>query len=621
MIQDQLKKDIGKALKKLKISDKELAFEHPANPEHGDYSTNIALLVKRKDIPTSFDLANQIVNTFRSLGLPEYIAKIKVESPGFINLWLKNEYLSTQLEEVLEKKEKYGAFNLGKGRKILLEHTSPDPIKTIHVGHLRNNFLGMAVARILVSQGYQVTKDCINNDRGTHVSRAMWGYLVFGKKRVLNKKKMIEFKVTDTEIKKVAKKVQWKELLKQWSEKPENWLTPEDLGLKSDHFDLVVYSLGARAEDLVKGVKEQVREMLLEWEKGEKKNRALWKKIINWSLEGYKTTYERIGSLHDNVWHESKLFEGGKKLVRQGVKRGIFKELPDGAILSDLKKYGLTDVILIKSDGTSLYHTYDLNLTLQKRKKFPSQLYIWDIGSDQILYLKQLYAICEQLGIGKKEDYFHLNYGYIYLKGKGKMSSRRGSVVKADEMLDEAHQQALVIIKESKPELRKIESQKEKEKVAETVGLGALKYGLLKFSREKDIQFDIEESVNLEGDSGPYLQYTHARCQSVLRKAAVKQLVLPEKLPDLESEEEALLRTIYRYPEILQEATKLYAPNLVCNFLFDLAQKYNLFYNKQPILNAESEDLKDFRLALTAAVGQVMKNGLTLLGIEALERM
>ncbi len=621
MIQDQLKKDLGKALAKLKMVDEKLEFEHPANSEHGDYSTNIALLVRKKEVPTPFDLANEIVNAFRSLGLPEYIAKIKVESPGFINIWLKNEYLSTQLEEVLNKREKYGASSLGKGQHLLLEHTSPDPIKTIHVGHLRNNFLGMALARVLESQGYLVTKDCINNDRGTHVSRAMWGYLVFGKKRVLSKKKMAEFKITDTEIKKVAKKAEGKELLKEWAEKPENWLTPEEMGLKSDHFDLVVYSLGARAEDLVKGVKEQVREMLLEWEKGERKNRALWKKIINWSLDGYKTTYERIGSLHDYIWHESKLYEGGKKLVRQGVKKGIFRELPDGAILSDLRKYGLTDVILIKSDGTSLYHTYDLNLTKKKRKKFPSSLYIWDIGSDQILYLKQLYAMCEQLGIGKREDYFHLNYGYITLKGKGKMSSRRGSVVKADEMLDDAHEQALTIIKESKPELRKIKSEKEKKEVAEMVGLAALKYGLLKFGREKDMQFDIEESVNLEGDSGPYLQYTHARCQSVLEKAGVGKLALPEKLPDLEVEEVALLRTIYRYPEVLQETAKLFAPNLICNFLFDLAQKYNLFYNKQPILNAESEELKDFRLVLTAAVGQVMKNGLTLLGIEAPEKM
>jgi len=590
-MQTQLKKDFAKALKKLKISDKKLEFEHPVNPEHGDYATNFAMRVKKKGALTPFDLANQIVNTFRSLGLPEYIAKIKVESPGFINIWLKNEYLSNQLERVLKEKQKYGSSNLGKGKPILLEHTSPDPIKTIHVGHLRNNFLGLTMARILETQGYKVTKDCINNDRGTHVSQAMWGFLVFAKKRTLSRKKMVEFKVTNAEIKKIAKKANWQELLEEWSRQPRSWLSPKDLGLKTDHFDLVVYSLGARAEDLVKGVKDQVREMLQEWEKIEKKVRSLWKKIINWSLAGYKVTYERIGSLHDYVWHESRLYEGGKELVRKGVKKGIFRELPDGAILSDLGDYGLTNVILIKSDGTALYHTFDLNLTKQKRKKFPAKLYIWDIGNDQILYLKQLFAMCEQLGIGKESDYFHLNYGYVYLKGKGKMSSRKGEVIKADELLDTAHQQALEIIKQSAPELRKVKTKKEKEEVAEMVGLAALKYGLLKFSREKDIQFDIEESVSLEGDSGPYLQYTYARCRSVLRKANTKDQPLSEKLPQLETEEVTILRTIYKYPEILEEAAGLYAPNLVCNFLFDLAQKYNLFYNKQPILKAESEEL------------------------------
>ncbi|MCJ7792469.1 MAG: arginine--tRNA ligase [Candidatus Marinimicrobia bacterium] len=620
MIQDQLQKDFVKALVKLKLPDKKLVFEHPANLEHGDYSTNIALLVKKKEAPTPFDLANLIVNTFRSLGMPEYLGKIQVAPPGFINFWLKNESLGNQLERVLKEKEKYGASNLGKGEPLLLEHTSPDPIKTIHIGHLRNNFLGMAMARILASQGYVVTKDGINNDRGTHVSRAMWGYLVFGQKRVLNKKKMIEFKITDAEIKQAAKGADGQILLDEWSKKPKNWLDPRDLGLKSDHFDLIVYSLGARAEDLVKGVKEQVRTMLQQWEKREKQNRALWRKIINWSLVGYQATYQRIGSEHDYVWHESKLYQAGKDLVKKGLKKGVFRQLPDGAILSDLKDYGLTDAILIKADGTSIYHTFDLNLTLQKRKKFPSKLYLWDIGNDQILYLKQLFAMCEQLGIGKREDYFHLNYGYLTLKGQGKMSSRKGSVVKTDELLDSTHQQALAIIKQSAPALRKVKSQKEKEVLAEQVALAALKYGLLKFSREKDIQFDIEESVKLEGDSGPYLQYTYARCQSVLAKAETP-LVLPENWPDLKQEETILLRTVYRYPEILVQAAQLYAPNLVCNFLFDLAQKYNLFYHQLPILQAENEALQRFRLVLTAAVGQVLKNGLALLGIAAPEKM
>lgn len=640
---------VGKRAVKLK----EINWEHPANPEHGDYSTNLVMQVfgrqtkkiKKKtssvalteadigkEISTPWDLANVIVNAWRTKGLPDFVAKIEVAQPGFINVWLKNEVLITQLQEVLKEKDKYGSSKVGKGRQILLEHTSPDPIKTIHVGHLRNNFLGMAIARVLKFQGFKVTKDCINNDRGTHVSRAMWGYLAFAKKRTLNKERMVKFKITKANIKKVAKKIDWRTQLNEWYDRKSKWLKPKDLNLKSDHFDLVVYSLGAQAEDLVDGVKEQVREILQEWEKKEKKIRALWKEIIRWSLEGYKVTYKRIGSVHDYVWHESRLYEVGKEIVYQGLKKGVFRK-SEGAIVSDLAKYGLTDAVVIKSDGTSLYHTYDLNLTKQKRKKFPSDLYIWDIGNDQILYLKQLYAMCEQLGIGKRENYFHLNYGYVYLKGKGKMSSREGTVIKADEMVDLAHRKAKEIIEQSSPELRKIKSEREKENVAESVGLAALKYGLLRISRETDTYFDIEESLSLEGDSGPYLQYTYARCQSVLRKAEEKHFGGGAKAKFLSSEVEvlfssevnpeelALLRTIYQFPEVVQKAGKNFAPNLICNFLFDLAQKYNLFYNRHSILKAEGLELVRSRLVLTAAVAQVLKNGLNLLGIGTPERM
>jgi arginyl-tRNA synthetase len=610
----QLKKLIWQAAQKfvkdLKIS--EVHVEHPENPEHGDYATNIAMVLAKKAESKPVELAKKISDCFPET---DFLDEIKVLRPGFINFWLSKDWLGKQVERVLNEKEKFGSSTILNGRSFLLEHTSPDPIKTLHVGHLRNNFLGMAVSRILENLGAKVVKDCINNDRGVHVSRAMFGYLVFAKKKIgIKSEDLVNFHVSDDEIEKIAKEVDWQRLLKEWTKNKTGWLIPEDLDLKPDHFDLVVYSVGVRAEDLVEGIGDQVREILQAWEKEDKLIRSLWQMVIDWSLKGYEKTYARIGSVHDHVWHESQLYKKGKELVREGLKKGVFKK-SQGAIVSDLQEYGLPDTVLIKSDETALYHTQDLNLTLQKRKKFPSDLYIWDIGNDQILYLKQLYAMCEQLGVGQVSDYFHLNYGFVYLRGKGKMSSRKGTIIKADDLLDEAYQKAGKIIESSAPELRKIK-EKEKEEVAELVGLAALKYGLLKFSREKDIYFDIEKSISLEGNSGPYLQYTYARAKSVLRQA--KETPAIELLSDVQAEEMALLRTIYKFPEVVLEVAEGYAPNLICNFLFDLAQKFNLFYNQYRIIGSPEEK---FRLALTAAVAQVLKNGLELLGIKTLERM
>ncbi|MBU3957208.1 arginine--tRNA ligase [Patescibacteria group bacterium] len=622
MIQDQLKKDFSKALKKLKISDKYLEFEHPANLEHGDYSTNIAMRVKKKEYPTPFDLANQIVNTFRSLGLPEYVTKIEVKAPGFINIWLKNEYLSTRLERVLKEKDGFGKLTIMRGKKILLEHTSPNPQTTIMLGHLRNNFLGMSMASILEFLGAKVVKDCIVNDRGVHINRALWGYLFFGRKRKsLKKKELLDFKkVKETQIRKIIKSVDWRELLQIRSKKKSSWWQPKELGLKPDHTNLIWYVLGTRAYNLSPKAKTQVEEMLIEWEAENEPIRQIWRQLLNWSAKGYEETYKRVKSAHDWFWHESDHYKMGKEIVKQGLKKRVFRK-SEGAVVTDLAKYNLPDTVVVKSDGTTLYITQDIALTELKKKKFPSDLYIWDVAAEHALYFKQLFTVCEQLGIGKKEKFFHLAYALINFKGGKKLSTRRGEVIKADEVLDELHQRALEIINTSNQELRGKLTKKQLDQLAEAVALGAIKYSLLKFSRDTTIYFDIDESLALEGNSGPYLQYTYARCQSVLRKAESPEISLPEKTPQLEPEEVALLRTIYRFPEVIQEAGENYAPNLLCNFLFDLAQKYNLFYNRLPILKAETEELKDFRLALTTTAGQVIKNGLHLLGIETPERM
>ncbi|MBU1127052.1 arginine--tRNA ligase, partial [Patescibacteria group bacterium] len=504
-------------------------------------------------------------------------------------------------------------------KKILLEHTSPNPQTTIMLGHLRNNFLGMAVSRILEFSGAEVKKDCIVNDRGIHLSKALWGYLVFAKKGVLKESELLEFKkISDKRLGRIVKKVEWENILEKWSAKRKGWLTPSDLNLKPDHTNLIWYVLGSRAYESYKNVKSQISEMLVSWEEKNKKIIDLWEQIMEWSREGYEKTYKRIGSEHDWFWKESDHFQKGKEIIEKGLKKGVFKK-SEGAVVTDLAKYSLSDTIVSKSDGTALYITQDIALTELKKQKFPSDLYIWDVGSEQKLYLKQLFAVCEQLGIGKRDQFFHLDYALINFKGKAKMSTRKGDVVKADEVLDLLKTRAKAIIKSSNQDLRAKLKKSGLEKLAEDVSLGAVKYSLLKHGRNTVMQFDIDESLELEGNSASYIQYTFARACSVLEKAKEKDFT-NFSLEELEEEELDLLRVFYKFGEVVEEASRSYAVSLICNFLFDLAQKYNIFYTNCPILES-SQTLKKRRLALTGAASQIIKNGLTLLGIKALEKM
>jgi len=654
-----------KAAPKEKLEFEDIALEHPEGPNHGDYSTNIALRLAKNLGKSPWDLANEIVNALREQGLPDFIAKIEVAPPGFVNIWLQNEYLINQIIEVLKKKEKYGEAKVLAGKKILLEHTSPNPQTTIMLGHLRNNFLGMSSAKILEFLGAKVVKDCVVNDRGVHICRALWGYLVFGQKKSgLTKTELKNFKeISDAKIKKIIAKKKWQELLDAWAKKKSDWLTYKDLKLKPDHANLCWYVLGSRAYEISAKVRQQVEEILQAWEAEDKKVWQIWRLILDWSAAGYSQTYERVGSVHDWVWHESEHYKQGKEIVSQGLKKGVFRR-SKGAVVTNLEKYGLPDMVVAKSDGTALYITQDLALTKLKISKFPSDLYIWCIGEEQNLYFKQLFAVCEQLGLGKRNKFFHLSYALINFKGGGKMATRKGDVVIADEILDELQARALEVIKSSNQKLRGKMSLSGLKKLAEKVAVGAIKYSLLKFGRGTTIYFDIDESLALEGNSASYLQYTYARTQSVIRKSKIQnpkskisskfQVPSSKKDPTLQAssfrlqasgiklneEEVALLRTVYKFPEVVLEAAQNFSPNLICNYLYDLAQKFNLFYDKHRIIHNSlfiihsgnrtkktsnekglSEEQSFFRLLLTAVVGQVIKNGLNLLGIETPEKM
>lgn len=596
--------------KGLKVED--IQLEHPENEKFGDYSSNIALVLAKKEGRKPGELAEEIV---KGLQKTELLEKVEVAGPGFINFYLSKKFFKQEVAKILKEKDEYGWAKALIGKTILLEHTSPDPIKTMHIGHLRNNFLGMSCYRILKSLGAKLALDCINNDRGTHVSQAMLGFLAFSRKnREIAKEELLNFAIPKEKVKKVVGAFNWREALQAWLKNPGSWLGPEDLELKSDHFDLRIYAAASQALKLVPELKSQVQAILVAWEKEEKGVLELWRQIIDWSLKGYEQTYKRIGSHHDHVWHESDLYKGGKDLVYKGLEKGIFKK-SQGAVVTHLVKYNLPDTVMIKKDGTSLYITFDINLTKQKKEKFPSDLYIWDIGSDQKLYLQQMFAVSEQLGLAKKEELFHLNYGFVYLKGKGKMSSREGTIISADDLID------LLVKKAKEIREKSAKAKLKKEDFDEAVALGALKYALLKNSRSTDIYFDIEESVSLEGNSGPYLQYTHARCQSILGKAGSK-IEKTLDFEDLNVEELNVVRALYKFPEVVLEAGEKFSPNILCSFLYELATRFNVFYHKHRILKAkEGQERAKLRLVLTASVAQVLKSGLELLGIEALEKM
>ncbi|MGI5825792.1 MAG: arginine--tRNA ligase [Patescibacteria group bacterium] len=593
MFREDIKLSLQKALDELQIKEVKIELEHPAELTHGDYSINIALVSAKLLKKNPRQIAEEIAKMWEKTGLPSSVAKVEVAGAGFINIWLNSEGLSREVDQVLAFGKDYGRTEGKKGQTILLEHTSPNTNKSLHVGHVRNNITGMAIARILQFAGAKVVLDCLFNDRGIHICKAMWAYL--------KKDRMGE---------------PWREVLEDWFNNQTNWPNPKDENIKPDKFVEEYYSLGVRVEDEGEN-RQEMEEMLIAWEAKDPLVRTLWKTLNDWFYAGVAQSFERLGSRHGYVWYESQFYEQAKDLVAEGLTKGVFRKLPDGAVLTDLEKEGLSDTVVQRADGTSMYFTQDIYLTKQKTEKFLADKYIWLVGPEQQLHLKQVFTVAEQLGIGSREKFLHLLYGYVFLKGKGKMSSRAGTVVTADSVMDEARDYALKLVQggvgvgQLAPGEDKV--------IAEAVGIGAIKYALLKLTRTQDINFDLDESISLKGNSGPYLQYTYARTQSVVRKSQETQKESQELTGfDLVAEEEILLRTLYRFPEVIEEAAEEFAPNAVCNYLFDLSQKFNLFYDKHKILGSDREY---FRLQLTKAVGQILQNGLELLGIETLDRI
>jgi arginyl-tRNA synthetase len=562
IIREQVKKDLTVVLKKLRIHPQKLVLEHPTESNHGDYSTNIALISWQKNYSSAFDLATKIVNEWRSSGLPEYLAKIEIAPPGFINLWLSQDYLISQLSGVIEKKKK---TKIKSKKCLMVEFAHPNTHKQFHIGHLRNICLGEAVCRLLQANGESVCRVNYQGDVGLHVAKCLWGILKLKK------------------------------------------ATPRSLSGKIELLGKA-YVKGNKAYEEDQKAKTEIEVINQKIYQQDKEIVKLWKETRSWSLDYFDQIYQRLDTKFDRFYFESEVAQKGKEIVLQGLKKKIFQK-SEGAIIFPGEKYGLHNRVFLNQRGLPTYEGKDLGLAQKQLADFAPEKILHVVGPEQKGYFEVVFKALEKIDSRFKDREFHLSYGWVRLKN-GKMSSRTGQVVLGEWLLAEV-----------KKRLKKVYQMSES--LAEKVAVGAVKYSMLKFSPQSEIVFDIDESISLEGDSGPYLQYTYARCQSVLEKSEenFKNLGGDFAHLHLKAEEISLLRSLYQFEELVWEAGEKFATNLVCRFLFDLAQKYNLFYNRHSILKADGQKTVQFRLFLTLAVSQVIKNGLQLLGIESPQKM
>jgi arginyl-tRNA synthetase len=504
----------------------------------------------------------------KKLKLPEFIFKVEVAGP-YLNFFLDKKYLiEMTLTEIIKQREKYGCGKLNK--KVVLEFCSPNTNKPLHLGHVRNMSLGDALGKIISFQGSKVHAVEIINDRGVHICKSMLAYQRWGKNCLPNK--------------------------------------------KSDHFVGDYYVLFAKKAQEDPTLEEEAQKMLVAWEHDDKEVRAIWKKMNKWVLDGFNQTYQRFGIKFEKDYYESELYKFGKDIVMDALKQGIFLRDEKGAIIAPLEKDGLTNKIVLRADGTSVYITQDLYLAQKRFDDFHFDEMIYVTATEQILAFKQLFRI---LGLLKKpyaQKLYHFSYGMVNLPS-GRMKSREGTVVDADDLMDEVCALALSEVEKRYTTL----SLAEKKRRAEFIGISAIKFFMLRTDAVRDIIFNPEESLSFEGETGPYLQYTHARACSILRKAGKKSVKCDYDLLRDESEFK-LTKMLSDFSLKVKEAGDHFKVHVLCRYLLDLAQSFNEFYHALPVISDDKELMKA-RLVLVDCVRQVLANGLKLLGIEAPEEM
>jgi len=589
----------------------------PSDKTKADLVMNIAFQISKHAGKAPIAIAQELVEKYNSdtVNLLDNDASgsdiknlfiLEAVMPGFINIRVTDAFLTDLSHDVLQNPEAYGNNESLKNKVVAIEHTSPNPNKAMHVGHLRNNLIGMSLVQLYKAAGAKVISEMVDNNRGIAIAKAMWGYLISQKKEGA--------RIED---------------ISYWIEHKDEWNTPESLEIKSDFFVDKCYAIGSDDAKNNPEAEEKVRQLVVDWENNDDHVRALWKYIIDIAHSGMEATLDRIGNHWDMQWHEHEHYLEGKELVEQGVQKRIFTTLEDGAVLTQLKEtYNIPETILLKSDGTSLYITQDIALTKLKKEKHNADHLITVTGSEQTMAMKQVYACCEQLGIGSLDEFTHISYGLVTLQdAEGvvkKMSSRDGGVIHIDTLIDMVKQSLLVLDREYDDQL------------AEKIAVGAIKYSLLRAARTTNILLNIEESIALSGDSGVYVMYTHSRIQSLLAKAK-GDASLSRKLKDSDSnndnskmnsintfvydslERKAVLNNLY-LPYIIFAAIKDNSPNLLVDFLLTIAHDYNAMYAEEKII---SEDITQTMRKLLASevVADVMQKAFVLLNIELPERV
>lgn len=526
----------------------------------------------------------------------EVIEKFNVVK-GFLNLKLSNSFWLNHLNTILSDKHFGKKPANSTGKTLMIEYSSPNTNKPLHLGHIRNNLLGYAVAEILKANGHRVIKVNLVNDRGIHICKSMLAWQKWG-----------------------------------------NGATPESTGLKGDKLVGDYYVKFDKeykkqiAELTSKGLKEddakeqapllqEAREMLRQWEAGDKAVNELWYKMNHWVYDGFEVTYQRLGVDFDKIYYESETYKLGKSLVLEGLNKGILIQKEDGSVWADLTGDGLDQKILLRSDGTSVYMTQDLGTAHQRFAEFTLNDHVYVVGNEQNYHFQVLKLVLKKLGFDWADHITHLSYGMVELP-EGKMKSREGTVVDADDLIEEMVNTA----RTTSEELGKLDalSDDEANKTFNMIGLGALKYFILKVDPKKTMLFNPKESIDFNGNTGPFIQYTHARIRSVVRKANEAGLLVPEQVTEnctIQTKEQDLIKLLSDFTAVVDEAGKNYSPAVIANYIFDLAKEFNQFYHDFSILKEENQALKLFRLALAQKVADVLRSGSSLIGMEVPDRM
>ncbi len=507
---------------------------------------------------------------------------------GFLNVKVKNQFFVDQFQSVnsdFENIEK-------KNSTVMVEYSSPNTNKPLHLGHIRNNLLGFSVSQILKEAGYDVIKSQIINDRGIHICKSMLAWEKYGKGET-----------PDAENIKGDKFVG-------------NYYVKFDQEYKKEIAELIEQGVSEDQAKKEAPLMKEAQKMLLDWENGDEKVRNLWNEMNSWVYKGFNETYSRLGVSFDQIQYESNTYILGKDLIQEGLDKGVLYQKEDGSVWCDLTDEGLDQKLLLRSDGTSVYMTQDLGTAVERFKQNNIQKLIYTVGNEQDYHFQVLFKILGKLGYSWADQLYHLSYGMVELPN-GKMKSREGTVVDADDLMQEMHD----IAKSKSEELGKLENFTEEEKNDnyESVGMGALKYFMLKVDPKKKMLFNPEESIDFNGNTGPFIQYTYARIQSLLTKASFEFKEIDSI--ELSQSEKELIMQLANYKAVVARAAEALSPALVANYVYDLVKSYNSFYQSSPILNQEDKNITQFRLNLSDLTAKTIKKSLSLLGIGTVNRM